>query len=103
MDDFGTGYSSLMYLKKLPLSELKIDQSFVRDLHIDKSDGEIAATIIAMAKNLNLDVVAEGVEEEEQLIFLREQGCTIFQGYYFNKPMPSAELTKLLFDNLIVL
>ncbi|MEH6502302.1 MAG: EAL domain-containing protein [Cycloclasticus sp.] len=103
MDDFGTGYSSLMYLKKLPLSELKIDQSFVRDLHIDKSDGEIAATIIAMAKNLNLDVVAEGVEEEEQLIFLRKQGCTIFQGYYFNKPMPSAELTKLLFDNLIML
>ncbi|MEH6502303.1 MAG: EAL domain-containing protein [Cycloclasticus sp.] len=98
LDDFGTGYSSLAYLKKLPLSELKIDQSFVRDLHIDKADGEIAATIIAMAQNLNLDVVAEGVEEESQLRFLRQHGCTIFQGYYFHKPMPQAELTKLLFE-----
>lgn len=103
LDDFGTGYSSLAYLKQLPLSELKIDQSFVRDLQVDKADGEIAATIIAMAKNLNLDVVAEGVEEESQLRFLRQHGCTIFQGYYFHKPMPSEELTKLLFDNLVVL
>jgi len=97
MDDFGTGYSSLMYLKQLPLHELKIDQTFVRDLHIDKADAEIAATIIAMAKNLNLDVVAEGVENKEQLAFLLEHGCTTFQGYYFYKPMPADEFRKLLF------
>jgi len=103
MDDFGTGYSSLTYLKKLPLSELKVDQSFVRDLHIDKSDAEIAATIIAMAKNLNLDVVAEGVEEESQLTFLSRHGCLVFQGYYFYKPMPAKDFDKLLFGNVVVL
>ncbi|MDF1689455.1 MAG: EAL domain-containing protein [Cycloclasticus sp.] len=103
MDDFGTGYSSLTYLKKLPLSELKVDQSFVRDLHIDQSDAEIAATIIAMAKNLNLDVVAEGVEEESQLTFLSQHGCLVFQGYYFYKPMPAKEFDDLLFGNVIVL
>jgi len=103
MDDFGTGYSSLTYLKELPLSELKIDQSFVRDLHLDESDAEIAATIIAMAKNLNLSVVAEGVEEESQLIFLRGKGCPIFQGYYFHKPMAASELTKLLKGNVVIL
>jgi len=103
MDDFGTGYSSLTYLKKLPLSELKIDQSFVRDLHLDESDAEIAATIIAMAKNLNLSVVAEGVEEESQLTFLRGKGCSIFQGYYFHKPMGASELTKLLKGNVVIL
>lgn len=103
MDDFGTGYSSLTYLKKLPLSELKVDQSFVRDLHIDQSDAEIAATIIAMAKNLNLDVVAEGVEEESQLTFLSRHGCLVFQGYYFYKPMPAKEFDDLLFGNVIVL
>lgn len=103
MDDFGTGYSSLAYLKKLPLSELKVDQSFVRDLHIDKSDAEIAATIIAMAKNLNLDVVAEGVEEESQLTFLSRHGCLVFQGYYFYKPMPAKDFDKLLFGNVVVL
>ena len=103
MDDFGTGYSSLTYLKELPLSELKIDQSFVRDLHLDESDAEIAATIIAMAKNLNLSVVAEGVEEESQLIFLRGKGCSIFQGYYFHKPMGASEFTKLLKGNVVIL
>jgi len=103
MDDFGTGYSSLTYLKKLPLSELKVDQSFVRDLHEDKSDAEIAATIIAMAKNLNLDVVAEGVEKESQLVFLSRHGCLVFQGYYFHKPMRAADLTELLFGHLVIL
>ncbi|MBL4743591.1 MAG: EAL domain-containing protein [Cycloclasticus sp.] len=103
MDDFGTGYSSLTYLKKLPLSELKIDQSFVRDLHVDESDAEIAATIIAMAKNLKLDVVAEGVEEESQLRFLNRHGCQIFQGYYFHKPMRADALTELLLGNLVIL
>lgn len=103
MDDFGTGYSSLTYLKKLPLSELKVDQSFVRDLHVDQSDAEIAATIIAMAKNLNLDVVAEGVEEESQLTFLSSHGCLVFQGYYFHKPMRASDLTTLLFGHLVIL
>ncbi len=103
MDDFGTGYSSLTYLKKLPLSELKVDQSFVRDLHVDQSDAEIAATIIAMAKNLNLEVVAEGVEKESQLVFLSRHGCLVFQGYYFHKPMRAANLTELLFGHLVIL
>jgi EAL domain-containing protein (putative c-di-GMP-specific phosphodiesterase class I) len=103
MDDFGTGYSSLMYLKKLPLSELKVDQSFVRDLHVDQSDAEIAATIIAMAKSLSLDVVAEGVEKESQLSFLTYHGCSVFQGYYFHKPMPAKEMDDLLFRNVVVL
>ncbi|MEW5008714.1 MAG: EAL domain-containing protein, partial [Cycloclasticus sp.] len=103
MDDFGTGYSSLTYLTKLPLNELKIDQSFVRDLHVDQSDAELAATIIAMAQNLNLDVVAEGVETEAQLRFLCQHGCTIFQGYYFHKPMRSAALTELLQGSLVII
>jgi len=103
MDDFGTGYSSLTYLKKLPLNELKIDQSFVRDLDVDKDDAELAATIIAMAKNLHLDVVAEGVETESQLQFLCRHGCIVFQGYYFHKPMHPAELSELLSGNLIIL
>ena len=103
MDDFGTGYASLTYLKQLPLSGLKVDQSFVRDLHIDKSDAEIAATIIAMAKNLNLEVVAEGVEEESQLRFLSRNGCEVFQGYYFHKPMPVKDIDELLFGNVVVL
>lgn len=97
MDDFGTGYSSLTYLKRLPLSELKIDRSFVRDVLSDESDREIAVTIIAMAKSLKLNVVAEGVEEEGQLRFLHKNGCRTFQGYYFYKPMPVGEVTKLLF------
>ncbi len=103
MDDFGTGYSSLTYLKQLSLSELKIDQSFVRDLHIDKADAEIAATIIAMANNLNLEVVAEGVEEESQLRFLIRNGCEVFQGYYFHRPMPAKDLDELLLGNLVIL
>ena len=103
MDDFGTGYSSLMYLKKLPLNELKVDQSFVRDLETDRSDAEIAATIIAMAKNLKLEVVAEGVEDEAQLAFLTHHGCLVFQGYYFYKPMKAADLTELMFGHAVIL
>lgn len=103
MDDFGTGYSSLTYLKKLPLNELKIDQSFVRDLDVDKADAELASTIIAMAKNLNLEVVAEGVEKDSQLRFLCRHGCTVFQGYYFYKPMRAEDLSELLLGNLIII
>jgi diguanylate cyclase (GGDEF)-like protein len=96
MDDFGTGYSSLMYLKKLPIKELKIDQTFVRDINVDKQGDGLAATIIAMARNLGLDVVAEGVENERQLLFLQAHGCSCYQGFYFYKPMEGAELEKLI-------
>ena len=91
IDDFGTGYSSLSYLKRLPIDELKIDQSFVRDITTDENDAEIVATIIAMALHLNLTVVAEGVEDIEQLEFLTNNGCETFQGYYYSRPLVASE------------
>ena len=96
LDDFGTGYSSLQYLKKLPLNQLKIDQSFVRDLGIDSNDEIIVKTIISMAHSLGLNVIAEVVENEEQRQYLISQACTSFQGYLFSKPVPIDEFECLL-------
>ena len=96
MDDFGTGYSSLASLKNLPLNQVKIDQSFVRDISTDSSDAMMVKTIIDLAANFNLRVIAEGVENEVQLAFLKAKGCKFFQGYYFSRPVPIAEFEALI-------
>ncbi len=96
IDDFGTGYSSLAYLREFPIDYLKIDRSFIMGLPEDESAGTIAKTIIAMAKNLNLKVIAEGIETRPQLEFLRAAGCDEAQGYYFSKPVPSEAAAELL-------
>jgi len=96
IDDFGTGYSSLAYLKRLPLDEIKIDRSFIRDIATDPSDANLVETIIAMAMNLGIDIVAEGVETDAQLKFLGERGCRYFQGYYFSQPLEEEDLLALL-------
>ena len=96
LDDFGTGYSSLVYLRRLSVEELKIDQSFVRDMLVDPDDQAIVAGVIALGKAFNLRVVAEGVESDEQARHLLAMGCTVVQGYGLGRPMPAAELPKWL-------
>ncbi|BCX88908.1 hypothetical protein MIN45_P1278 [Methylomarinovum tepidoasis] len=96
IDDFGTGYSSLLYLKRLPLDEIKIDRSFVSDLETDPNDRAIVETILSMARHLDLAVVAEGVETETQRDFLKRHGCRFYQGWFYSKPLPAAEFRERL-------
>ncbi len=96
VDDFGIGFSSLGYLRQFPIHTLKVDQSFIKDLATNADDAAITAAIIAMAHNLNLDVIAEGVESEAHLDFLREHQCHKVQGYYFSRPLPAEDLEKYL-------
>ena len=96
LDDFGTGYSSLSYLTKLPLDELKIDQSFVRNIFTNQKAAVIVQTIIGMATNLGMEVIAEGVETELQKAFLEKHGCKLFQGYLFGKPVPIKDFEKIV-------
>lgn len=104
IDDFGTGYSSLAYLTRFPIDKLKIDRSFVSDVTENTNDNEIVSTIIAMAKSLKLNVLAEGVETQQQLDFLRHYGCDQYQGYLFSKPVVKAEIEKMLlaFQKIII-
>lgn len=96
IDDFGTGYSSLSYLKRLPVDQLKIDQSFVQDCTHDSNDAEIVRAIIAMARSLNMELIAEGVETAEQLYFLQQQSCHTYQGYYFSRAISDTDFCQLL-------
>jgi EAL domain-containing protein (putative c-di-GMP-specific phosphodiesterase class I) len=98
IDDFGTGYSSLSYLKQFPVEELKIDRSFIMDLPESRDDKAIVRAIIALADGLDLDLVAEGVETEQQLKFLNDNGCGTIQGYYYSKPLPADQFKEFVLE-----
>jgi EAL domain-containing protein (putative c-di-GMP-specific phosphodiesterase class I) len=102
VDDFGTGYSSLAYLKKLPVDTLKIDREFIRDLPTDDDDSSIVKTMIALADNMNITVLAEGVETREQLNFLKEKGCTLIQGDYLSHAKPASDIPNTVNYPIIV-
>ncbi len=96
IDDFGTGYSSLSYLTHFPLDHLKIDQSFVRNVHLNPDVAAITSAIVAMAQRLRLKVIAEGVETREELAFLAREGCDEIQGYLFSRPVPPESIEEYL-------
>jgi len=100
IDDFGTGHSSLTYLKELPVSELKIDKSFVLNMINDKKDASIVRSIIDLAHNFDLTVVAEGIEDQETMDKLTEMGCDYGQGYYMSKPMKAEEMGEWMLDSV---
>ena len=103
IDDFGMGFSSLSYLRRFPISGIKIDRSFIRDVNTSENDASIVSAAIALARNLRLHVMAEGVENEEQLTFIRRKECEAAQGYYFSRPVPAATIADLLADNTSIM
>ncbi len=102
IDDFGTGYSSFAYLKRFPLNALKVDRCFVKDIAQNKDDAAICSAIIAMAHNLNLYVVAEGVEDENQLAFLKQHNCDFVQGFYYSRPLPAKDFSVMLGQTVVI-
>ncbi len=96
LDDFGTGYSSLSYLRRFPVDVLKLDKSFIDEIHTNSGDEALVKSIIQMSQVLGIKVVAEGVELQQQLAVLKEAGCDFIQGYYFSKPLPGDEIQAFL-------
>jgi EAL domain-containing protein (putative c-di-GMP-specific phosphodiesterase class I) len=100
LDDFGTGYSSLRYLQKLPIKTLKIDRSFIQDINNNWDQEAIIKTIVAMANNLRMGIIAEGVEQQNQQLFLQELGCFNIQGYLYSRPVQFEEVIELVKNNI---
>jgi len=96
IDDFGTGYSSLAYLHRFPIHTLKIDQSFIKEIRREDGHFPVVLAIISIARGLGLNLIAEGVETQSQVNYLKQAGCTAIQGYFFHQPLPQAELVRLL-------